>query len=326
MRLDSPFLPLSSSSSDLAALPPSVEPLRTRLSEIYGVSAKQTMVTRGASHGFELALRRARNAGYEGVIAEADPYIEDLLAIYNLELRSVPKSGTIAKTTGIYRIENPQSRNGKPWDLIEARSLAVAIFPATLVIDESYLDICESPGLKDLLDSETNVIILKSLSYLYGLAGARVGALLTNPKTLQGLIRVCEPHPLPTPSLQAAMHALAPSRTLAVQERIRNLNTQRDRLKEALPLIDTIEGFEIDQGPTFLIRPKNATATQSNLKRYSVPSQTHTEGLILAIGTQDHTDRLLSALGLGIVPELAPRQAETTRDTKETKISLPHQS
>jgi histidinol-phosphate aminotransferase/imidazoleglycerol-phosphate dehydratase/histidinol-phosphatase len=320
MRLDSPFLPLSNASANLASLPPSLDPLKARLSQVYSVTEHQIMVTRGASHGFELALRRAKSAGYEGVVSEPDPYVQDLLEIYNLELRAAPKSGPIARTTGIYRIENPKKPNGKPWDLIEARTLAVSIFPAILVIDESHFDICENEGLRALLGSETNVIILKSLSYLYGLAGARIGAVLSSAKTIQGLMRFCEPHPLPTPSLEAALSALDPSRIMAVSDRIDRLRAQRDRLKEALPRAIALKGFEINEGPFFLIKPESILSTQTTLKRFGIQCLNHPEGLIISIGLSDYTDRLLAALGVNDKRDLPKRHAETTRDTKETKI------
>jgi aspartate/methionine/tyrosine aminotransferase len=59
-----------------------------------------------------------------------------------------------------------------------------------------------------------NLIVLRSLSLAYGLAGARVGAALGQRETLARLAAVLEPYALPEVSVRLALQALDPSRLI----------------------------------------------------------------------------------------------------------------
>lgn len=321
MKLNSPFTPLDATGSGLEAIPPSLEPLRERMADYYGVQPHQLMVTRGASHALEIVLRRLRINGYDSVMSGPDTYINDLCDVYNLEVKAPPERGPIGKSCGMYRIENPRQPDGKAWDIIAARSIAVEIFPAILVIDESLFDAATSQSLTCLIESEANVVVLKSLSYLFGLTGARVGALIAGPKTLQGLLKYCEPHPLATPSIRAAEKALSPSRAALVLERIALLQAEQGRLRSMLNESDLLDGAEINEAPFALLKPKNLLQTQTTLKRFGISAQNTASGLLVAIGTVSDNDKLLAALGIKGAGRPA-RIGEALRDTKETKISV----
>ncbi len=318
---NSPFTSLNASGASLESLPPSLEPLRERMADFYGVEPHQLMVTRGASHAMEVLMRRLRVHGHEFVWAGADHYVEDLCAVYNLTVRQPPQSGPISKGGGFYLTHNPSQRDGKALDLIAARTLAVEIFPSILVIDESYFDAATAASMVELAVSETNVVVLKSLSYLFGMAGARIGAMIANTKTQQGLLKYCEPHPLPTPSVRAAEAALSPSRSLSVQARIDLIRAEQARLRAALARSAQLEGFDLNDGPFMLLRPVNLLKTQTALKKLGLSAQNTPNGLLLALGDAATNNRILKALDVAMA-EKAPRIGEILRDTKETRISV----
>ena len=317
----SPFPSLNASGAGLENLPPSLEPLRERMAAFYGVEPHQLIVTRGASHGLEILMRRLRTHGHEFVWAPGgDAYLEDLCGVYNLEVRTPPAKGALPKGGGFYRIDNPRLPDGEAWDLVAARTLAVDIFPSILVIDESYCDVAQDRSLVGLATSEPNVVVLKSLSYLFGMAGARVGALIANTKTLQSLLKFCEPHPLPTPSIRAAEAALSPSRALNVQSRIDLIRDEQARLRPALDASTVLDGYALNAGPFAWLKPKDLTGLQLALKRLGVDVRPCESGLLLPIGEVAANNRLLKALGVA-PPAKAPRTGEVLRDTKETRIS-----
>jgi histidinol-phosphate aminotransferase/imidazoleglycerol-phosphate dehydratase/histidinol-phosphatase len=320
---NSPFSSLSSPNAGLDSLPPSLEPLRERMAQFYGVEPHQLMVTRGASHAMEIIMRRLRVHGHEFVWANPSAdlhYMEDLCNVYNLSLRVPPASGPLPKGAGFYLLHNPSQRDGKAWDIQAARNLAVDIFPTILMIDESYFDVCEADSLTALAVAEPNVVVLKSLSYLFGMAGARVGSLIANTKTLQGLLKFCEPHPLPTPCVRAADAALSPSRALSVAARIDMIRAEQARVREALSRSELLDGFDLHDGPFLLLRPHNLLKVQTALKKLGLSAQNTTNGLLLALGDVATNNRLLKALD--VPADLPPpRFGEVLRDTKETKIS-----
>ncbi|MDI7775197.1 imidazoleglycerol-phosphate dehydratase HisB [Asticcacaulis sp. EMRT-3] len=318
---NSPFSSLNATGAGLESLPPTLEPLQARMADVYGVEAHNLMVTRGASHALEILMRRLRVHGHEFVWGAPDPYVEALGTVYNLTVRQPPATGTLPKGGGLYLIDNPAQSDGRVWDMVRARTLAVDIFPALLVIDESYCDACAGGSLAGLAVTEPNVVVLKSLSFLFGLGGARVGALIATPKTLQGLLRYCEPNPLPTPSIRAAESALSPSRSLSVAARIATLRAEQTRVSEALNRAAQLDGFDLHDGPFVVLHPKDAGLTATALKRMGLTPQVTPTGLLLALGDIAANNRLLTALD--VAPEgKPPRIGEVLRDTKETKIAV----
>jgi histidinol-phosphate aminotransferase/imidazoleglycerol-phosphate dehydratase/histidinol-phosphatase len=317
---NSPFPSLNASGAGLESLPPSLEPLRERMADFYGVEAHQLLVTRGASHALEILMRRLRTHGHEFVWAQPDAYLEDLCSVYNLDVRTPPTSGVLPKGGGLYRIDNPRLPDGAACDLIATRTLAVDIFPSILVIDESYCDIAERASLVELATAEPNVVVLKSLSYLFGMAGARVGALIANTKTLQSLLKFCEPHPLPTPSVRAAEAALSPSRAMNVQSRIDLIREEQVRLRAALDDCQALDAYSLKAGPFVWLKPKDLPGIQLALKRLGLGARPVDGGLVLAIGDVATNNRILKALGIASVGK-PPRVGEVLRDTKETRIS-----
>ncbi len=317
---NSPFPSLNAAGAGLEALPPSLEPLCERMAAFYGADTQQLIVTRGASHALEIVMRRLRTHGHEFVWAEPNAYLDALCGVYNLEVRKPPAGGHLPRGGGFYLIDNPSQADGKAWDLVAARTLAVDIFPTLLVIDESYFDAADASGLVELALSEPNVVVLKSLSYLFGMAGARIGALIGNAKTIQGFLKFCEPHPLPTPSIRAAEAALSPSRALNVQSRIDLIRAEQARVREALAGSQQLTSFDLNDGPFVVLHPADATQTQAALKRLGLTVQATPNGLLVPLGDVATNNRLLRALD--VAPEAkAPRIGEVLRDTKETRIS-----
>ena len=66
---------------------------------------------------------------------------------------------------------------------------------AVVVVDEAYIDFADGPGLAAEIPANPNLIILRTLSKAYGLAGARVGTTIADPAViavLLGYVRMAE--------------------------------------------------------------------------------------------------------------------------------------
>lgn len=57
----------------------------------------------------------------------------------------------------------------------------------TVLLDEAYTDYEDTPSMAYLIDSTPNLIIAKTFSKVYGMAGARVGYLLAQPQQIKAL-------------------------------------------------------------------------------------------------------------------------------------------
>lgn len=114
---------------------------------------------------------------------------------FDLDVDAVASAVTPA--TRIVFLTNPHNPSGRAYELEPLRALARRIAPVVLFVDEAYGDFSGA----SLIDRRTlaqvpNLIVGRTFSKSYGLAGLRAGALLASPATLDPIRRVVPPYSL----------------------------------------------------------------------------------------------------------------------------------
>jgi len=56
-----------------------------------------------------------------------------------------------------------------------------------VLVDEAYLEFTDQQSLSSLVIENKNLIVVKTFSKIYGLAGARIGYAIANTKTIEQL-------------------------------------------------------------------------------------------------------------------------------------------
>jgi histidinol-phosphate aminotransferase/imidazoleglycerol-phosphate dehydratase/histidinol-phosphatase len=314
--LSAPFPPLVAGGDGLEHPPEPPEALRRRMAEIYGAPVECVLPVRGPTHGLELVLRAVRLSGY-GAVASLHPNAElDRLGrIYGLEIAEAPSAGVGAIITSApYDIAA-----AAPFDVAADRPLDMPV----LVIDESAIEFLDADSLAPMAAMREDLVVLRSLSLAYGLAGAPCGALIASPERVEAYAALLEPFALPTPVVRLAEAALAPSRALAVEARVAAIRAEGARVMDALKAHAEVQYIEL-RGASVFVLPANARALRGRLARLLAPGaweETRDGGLLFALGAPGANDAILAAFGLEVA--LRPhRRAEVIRDTKETKITV----
>lgn len=101
---------------------------------------------------------------------------------------SLPIEELVAAKGAVTFIASPNSPSGHIVPTTELRQLAVRL-SGVLVVDEAYVDFAEETALPLVKEFE-NVIVIRTLSKGYSLAGLRLGFGIANPKLLAGLFKV----------------------------------------------------------------------------------------------------------------------------------------
>jgi len=90
--------------------------------------------------------------------------------------------------TKLVYICNPNNPTGTICERIELVNFVTRIPLTTLVlIDEAYLDFTKQQSLCNLIDTHPNLIIAKTFSKIFGLAGARIGYAIANSTMINNL-------------------------------------------------------------------------------------------------------------------------------------------
>jgi len=203
-------------------------------------------------------------------------------------------------------VPNPNSPSGTRWsddeilELVPPRGL--------LVLDEAYGDFCDHPHRAELLKrpGAERIIITRSFSKSYSLAGLRLGFAIARPELIQGMLKVKDSYNCDSLSLAGGIAALDDQSWMQGNaERIRStrrrLTAELERLK--FSVAPSQANFV---WATHGARPHNdihvALKQRKILVRFmrfpDVPSapQGIVTGLRISIGTDAEIDTLLAAL------------------------------
>ncbi len=111
-----------------------------------------------------------------------------------------------------------------------------------VVVDEAYVEFVNDPNAArgaDLLAGRPNVVVLRTFSKAYGLAGLRVGYCVADPSVAAAVRAAALPFGVSLPAQAAALASLAAEDALL--DRVRTLVAERDRLGAELVRL----GFDV---------------------------------------------------------------------------------
>ena len=301
-NLPAPFAPLVTGGEGLDRYPAEPQALAARMAEVYGVPGDHVLPVRGLTHGLELVFRLAARDGQAVQAPDAEPY-RALATLY-----APPGAGAETAAVILRALGSPEA----------VADMARRVAPALLVVDEGLAEFTDAASAATVISDHPNLIVLRSLSLAYGLAGARVGAALAQAPTLARLSTVLEPYAVPEVSVRLALQALDPSRMLESRERLSAVRRERERLVKALGREMPVEpGF----GPIIMARPSDPDTVLVALARLGVAAERAGDRIRLPVSTRaEVNDRLLVALDLAPSGGRAHRTGQAVRDTKETRI------
>jgi len=232
--------------------------LRRRLSEYLGVPEKCLLITRGSDEGIDLLVRGFCAAGQDRV-AVCPPCFgmyTTSASIQGAETVSVPLQEHGEEfgldEAGLSKVADARltflcSPNNPTGTIIDAEALIRLAGERTdrglVVVDEAYQEFTRQPSAIRLLDRLPNLVVLRTLSKAFALAGCRVGVVAAHPDIINLLARIMPPYPLPTPSIQAALDVLDPENLARMTARVRQLREEREalaRILHAHPAVRTV--------------------------------------------------------------------------------------
>lgn len=193
-------------------------------------------------------------------------------------------------------LANPNSPSGTMVDNEQLETL-MADLGSPLILDEAYVDFANTNGL-DLV-GKNPVIVTRSLSKSYGLAGLRFGFAVADPATIRELNKVKDSYNCDALSLAGAQAALEDQDYFRTTRE--KILASRARLFREL----TALGFKVCPSQANFLwcrRPdKNAKSIYEELKRQRILIRFmnypgYGEGLRISVGSDAELDRLLDEL------------------------------
>jgi histidinol-phosphate aminotransferase len=166
---------------------------------------------------------------------------------FELDTRAFLKS---ARKSDLAYICSPNNPTGNQFDRQTVVEIMDALDGKLVLIDEAYVDFADYSLVSEATRRD-NVVVLRTLSKAFGLAGARVGYMATNER-LARIFRstIQSPYPISVLSLAIASGVLA--RSDQVKKTIDIVRKERRRVLERLAAIRGVKPFRSDANFAFI--------------------------------------------------------------------------
>ncbi|WP_329618628.1 histidinol-phosphate transaminase [Streptomyces sp. S465] len=274
----------------------------------HGVTEDRVVVGAGSVALLQTLLQSVGDPGTEVVYAwrsfELYPLLADLAGMRSVR---VPLAGhthdlpamadRITDATRLVLICNPNNPTGTVVAREELRTFLARVPPTCLVaLDEAYYEYARGPADSSGLplgETHPNLVVLRTFSKAYGLAGLRVGYLVGDPRVVEQLRKACLVYAVNGAAQRAAVAALGLEDQLL--RRVDATVAERGRVRDAL----AAHGWDIPAGhANFVWLPLGAASaefgrwcTGKGIAVRTFPG----EGVRVSVGCAEDNDAFLAA-------------------------------
>ena len=280
-----------------------------------GLTPEQVLVSRGADEAIELIMRAFCEPGQDAILFCPPTYgmYSVSAETIGIEYRTVPALDgwqlnlpAIAEQLEGVKVVYLCSPNNPTGNLINQEDirqlLAMTAGKALVVADEAYIEFCPQATLTGWLKDYPHLVILRTLSKAFALAGLRCGFALANKPVIDLLMKVIAPYPLATPVADVAGQALSEQGIALMREHVAQLNASRGWLLDALAQLSCVEQVFPSETNYVLARFTDSPRVFKTLWDQGIilRDQNKNPGLSgclrISIGTREECERVIAAL------------------------------
>ncbi|MEX0679769.1 MAG: histidinol-phosphate transaminase [Balneolales bacterium] len=286
--------------------------LRKKWADFRGIQTDQLFVGVGSDEVIDLLLRVFCEPGRDEILITPPTYgmykvaarinnvgvsEAELTKDFQLEAQSV--LARVTHRTKLIMLCSPNNPTANVLSQIEIERILHG-FKRLVVVDEAYIDFCNSQSLCRLLVKYPNLVILQTLSKSFGLAAIRMGAALAHPSIIEWMMKIKAPYNINQLTADAAMQAF--EHIGKMRENVKMILTERVRLEKVLSEHPDVETVFPSDANFILVRMNRARewysylASRGIIVRYR-GDQLHCENTLrITVGTPEENNQLLQEL------------------------------
>lgn len=280
--------------------------LRAALARQNGVRPEQVLVGNGSDEVLRLICHTFLDPGRDriGMVHPTYSLYRTLAALFGCESVSWdPEAPDYAIPAGVKTapvrivfLANPNPPIGTWWPVAALADLAAADPDRLLVIDEAYVDFAEGDAL-EVMRNHPNVLISRTFSKSYSLAGLRVGYVIAGEELIAQMDKARDSYNVNRVSQAAALAAVGAGQYYL--EKCAVIRADRAYLTGQL----RARGFEVpeSQGNFVFARRQGAAGLYQKLKELKIlvryfSDPALADGVRITVGTREEVDALLRAI------------------------------
>ncbi|MDE6257817.1 MAG: histidinol-phosphate transaminase, partial [Muribaculaceae bacterium] len=315
--------------------------LKARISELTGIDSASIFIGgAGSDEAIDMVYRVFCEPGKDNVVAIAPSYgvYKVAAAVNNVGFKEVLLNNDFSlpvdrileacdKDTKAIWICSPNNPTGNAFPKEDIISLAKK-FDGIVVVDEAYGDFSSRGSMLDEIGDLENLIVLRTFSKAWGMAGLRAGMAFASPEIIEYFGRVKYPYNMSSMVQEELLRRIEQG----TSDHIPEIISEREKMADALKDAECVKEVFPSDANFLLIRVSDADTLYDYLLKAGVVVRNRSrmplcaDTLRITIGTPAENERTLQLIKRFPTPlpsnNLEDRKASINRSTSETDISV----
>ncbi|PKF57542.1 histidinol-phosphate transaminase [Alteromonadales bacterium alter-6D02] len=274
------------------------------------LTPEQVLASRGADEAIELLIRTFCIPGQDSITICTPTYGMYAIsaATCNVAVNTVPLTDSweldpqlTDKLNGskLLFICNPNNPTGSTLTPQQLEPIVAKLSQQCIVVvDEAYIEFSPELSMASLIKQYPNLVVLRTLSKAFALAGLRCGFMLANQGIIELAKKVIAPYPIPAPVAEIASERLTEAGVQIMKEHVAELNQLAAKFKKQVSVLEGVSNV-YSSGANFIlirfndqrwfnalgeagivVRNQSNVATLENCLRFSIGSRSEMKRLI----------------------------------------------
>ena len=267
---------------------PPVRPaeLQRRMAALYGVDPVNVLATRGSTEAIDTLVRTFCRAYRDNIVVTPPTF--DMYKVYAdvqaVSLTRVPLDPDANFRFDLSAVLNAADDHSKLVFVCSPNNPTGTLVPrddilelararrdrSVVVVDEAYIEFADRESMvRDTLEHD-NIVVLRTMSKAFALAGARCGALVGCEEAVTMLSRVLSPYSFSTPVTERVLDAMDASGLAKARELVRQTIDERERLRASLQSLDLVDTVWPSHGNFLFVRFRAIDSIRPALARAKI--------------------------------------------------------
>lgn len=246
------------------------------LGSFYGTLPSQILLTRGSCEGIDL-LVRAFCRPYQDAIVVTPPTFSifaqcammqgagvvhaPLIREENFRLDTQLLLNSVTKETKLVFLCTPNNPTGQIIPLEDILYITQALQgKAMVVVDEAYMEFSNGESAASLVEEYSNLVVLRTFSKAFGLAGLRCGAVIAQAPLIAILTAMMLPFPLSLMTTRALKQALSNDSFVKMKQQVSHIQLWRENFKQKLKHLPIVKKVWDSEGNFLFMQLRYANA------------------------------------------------------------------
>ncbi|MGM0566095.1 MAG: histidinol-phosphate transaminase [Bacteroidota bacterium] len=266
----------------------------------------------GSDEVIDLVIRAYAEPGKDRILTLGPTYsmYEVQAAIQDAEVKEIPLDAdfqpnpdmVLREVTERDKILFVCSPNNPTGNLVEREKIISLLesFNGLVFVDEAYVDFAPEGSVIDLVENYQNLLVSRTFSKAYGMAGIRLGMGIAQEAIIQTLSKIKYPYNVNRLTQQAALEAL--KKPEQVEQQINTLIRERETLRSRLSGFSFVKKIFPSDANFLLLEVNSASSLIDFLKKKDIVIRDRTgvvagkELVRITVGTPEQNQKLIYEL------------------------------